>query len=243
MDLLTAYDWPGNVRELQNVIQRAVILCDDTLTVDESWLEKRSAAREGRRAPWVADSRRREGDDRERAGRLARSRGRSRRRGGEARHPAFHARVEDSLAQHRQEPIPDRIAAALTSRRCRNSPFVEIRHVPPPLTSSFSVIGLWHSRCATWIDDGAEDGTLPSDSQTIVMLIGRITSPDVQRLKEQIAEVPGPVALDLQQVRLVDLDAARFLAAAERRGIELRHLPPYVREWVNLEKPRLGEFE
>ena len=84
---------------------------------------------------------------------------------------------------------------------------------------------------------------MPSDSQTIVMLIGRITSPDVQRLKEQIAEVPGPVALDLRQVRLVDLDAARFLAAAERRGIELRHLPPYVREWVNLEKPRLGELE
>jgi len=84
---------------------------------------------------------------------------------------------------------------------------------------------------------------MPSDAQTIVMLIGRITSPDVQRLKEQIAEVPGPVALDLQQVRLVDLDAARFLAAAERRGIELRHLPPYVREWVNLEKPRLGELE
>ena len=84
---------------------------------------------------------------------------------------------------------------------------------------------------------------MPSDAQTIVMLIGRITSPDVQRLKEQIAEVPGPVALDLQQVRIVDLDAARFLAAAERRGIELRHLPQYVREWVNLEKPRLGELE
>jgi anti-anti-sigma regulatory factor len=82
-----------------------------------------------------------------------------------------------------------------------------------------------------------------SDSQTTVMLIGRITSPDVQRLKEQIAESPGPVALDLQQVRLVDLDAVRFLAAAERGGIELRHLPPYVREWVNLEKPRLGELE
>lgn len=82
-----------------------------------------------------------------------------------------------------------------------------------------------------------------SDSQTILMLIGRITSPDVQRLKEQIAETAAPVALDLQQVRLVDLDAVRFLAAVERAGIELRHLPPYVREWVHLEKPRLGELE
>ncbi|MGZ5441147.1 MAG: sigma 54-interacting transcriptional regulator [Thermoanaerobaculia bacterium] len=42
IDLLTAYDWPGNIRELQNVIQRAVILCDGTLRVDESWLERRS---------------------------------------------------------------------------------------------------------------------------------------------------------------------------------------------------------
>ena len=33
--------WPGNVRELQNVIERAVILCDgDTLVVDETWLQQ-----------------------------------------------------------------------------------------------------------------------------------------------------------------------------------------------------------
>jgi len=28
LELLQAYDWPGNVRELQNVIERAVILCE-----------------------------------------------------------------------------------------------------------------------------------------------------------------------------------------------------------------------
>ena len=84
---------------------------------------------------------------------------------------------------------------------------------------------------------------MQSDSQTTVMLIGRITSPDVQQLKVQIAESPGPVALDLQQVRLVDLDAVRFLAAAERRGIELRHLAPFVREWVLLERRRLSDLE
>jgi PAS domain S-box-containing protein len=37
--LLQSYDWPGNVRELQNVIERAVILCEDEIfSVDETWL-------------------------------------------------------------------------------------------------------------------------------------------------------------------------------------------------------------
>ncbi len=51
IDLLTAYDWPGNVRELQNVIERAVILCDGTLEVDETWFEKGSRRRRGGASP------------------------------------------------------------------------------------------------------------------------------------------------------------------------------------------------
>jgi formate hydrogenlyase transcriptional activator len=43
LDILQAYHWPGNIRELQNVIERAVILCDgDTFSVDETWLRPRS---------------------------------------------------------------------------------------------------------------------------------------------------------------------------------------------------------
>jgi formate hydrogenlyase transcriptional activator len=43
LELFKAYDWPGNIRELQNVVERAVILCEtDTLVVDESWLKRDS---------------------------------------------------------------------------------------------------------------------------------------------------------------------------------------------------------
>ncbi len=39
LELLKRYGWPGNVRELQNVIERAVILCEsDTFSIDASWL-------------------------------------------------------------------------------------------------------------------------------------------------------------------------------------------------------------
>jgi formate hydrogenlyase transcriptional activator len=41
LELLQAYDWPGNIRELQNVIERAVILCDrETLSIDESCMQR-----------------------------------------------------------------------------------------------------------------------------------------------------------------------------------------------------------
>ncbi|MBM7623364.1 hypothetical protein [Sporohalobacter salinus] len=37
MKLLQKYDWPGNIRELQNIIQRAMVLTEDSnqITVNE----------------------------------------------------------------------------------------------------------------------------------------------------------------------------------------------------------------
>jgi PAS domain S-box-containing protein len=45
LDLVRSYRWPGNVRELQNVIERAVIVCEtETLVVDENWLSMETLA-------------------------------------------------------------------------------------------------------------------------------------------------------------------------------------------------------
>ena len=68
LEMLQTYDWPGNVRELQNVIERAVILCDgETFSVDPTWLRSRSnqvAGRVSRRGVLAEDKK--EFTDRER---------------------------------------------------------------------------------------------------------------------------------------------------------------------------------
>src|SRR5579863_9974436 len=47
-ELLEAYQWPGNIRELQNVIERAMILCDtDTFFVEQAWLQPEAEPRVG----------------------------------------------------------------------------------------------------------------------------------------------------------------------------------------------------
>jgi len=49
LELFQAYDWPGNIRELQNVVERAVILCDgEAFSVDETWLPRQPNQLSGR---------------------------------------------------------------------------------------------------------------------------------------------------------------------------------------------------
>src|SRR5712672_3299322 len=52
LKLFEGYNWPGNVRELQNVIERAVILCEgETFSVEESWLKREAPQKFARPEP------------------------------------------------------------------------------------------------------------------------------------------------------------------------------------------------
>jgi len=56
IELFHAYDWPGNIRELQNVVERAVILCEgETFFVDETWLTHVTPKLAATIAPLVTD--------------------------------------------------------------------------------------------------------------------------------------------------------------------------------------------
>jgi formate hydrogenlyase transcriptional activator len=55
LELFQAYEWPGNIRELQNVIERAMILCDsETFSIDETWLKRPSSPPPGSEVPFNA---------------------------------------------------------------------------------------------------------------------------------------------------------------------------------------------
>jgi anti-anti-sigma regulatory factor len=84
--------------------------------------------------------------------------------------------------------------------------------------------------------------TVPDRQLTILRLSGRIESQHVQELKARMESETHGIVLDLEEVRVVNLDVVHFLAVCEARGVALRHCPPYIRDWILTEKERIGEL-
>jgi hypothetical protein len=70
----------------------------------------------------------------------------------------------------------------------------------------------------------------------VLRISGRIAGDDMDVLRVAIDQERGAVAIDLEEVGLVDRGAVTLLALSEARGIALRNCPPYIREWVERER-------
>ena len=81
---------------------------------------------------------------------------------------------------------------------------------------------------------------LTTERNVVVLRIsGRITHDDVTFLRAAIDQERRAIAIDLQDVGVVDRAAVNLLVITEGRGIELKNCPPYIREWVDRERARI----
>lgn len=71
---------------------------------------------------------------------------------------------------------------------------------------------------------------------TILRLVGRLDAEYLPELNAQIQAREGGIALELDELTLVDRDAIRFFIDCETQGIELRGCPAYIREWIARER-------
>lgn len=71
---------------------------------------------------------------------------------------------------------------------------------------------------------------------TIFTLSGRMGAEQVVELKGLFDSDYRSTILDLQEMRLADRDAVKFLRSCERDGMKLENCPAYVREWMDREE-------
>ena len=71
---------------------------------------------------------------------------------------------------------------------------------------------------------------------TVFTLSGRMEAEQVKELRNLLDHDYRNIILDLQDLRLADRDAVRFLKGCEGDGLKLQNCPAYVREWMDREK-------
>ena len=70
---------------------------------------------------------------------------------------------------------------------------------------------------------------------------GRIEAGNLAELKTQMQSIPSSIALELDEVTLVDAEAVHFLAVAEAAGTKLHNCPLFIREWIRREQAELAK--
>jgi anti-anti-sigma regulatory factor len=73
-------------------------------------------------------------------------------------------------------------------------------------------------------------------TSTTIRLIGRIQAEHLAELKKQIRESESKIAIDLEEVELVDVQIVRFLGMCEAQAITLLNCSPYIRDWIGKER-------
>jgi hypothetical protein len=76
---------------------------------------------------------------------------------------------------------------------------------------------------------------------TTIRLIGRIQAEHLEEVRAQIEGSGTWVALDLEEVSLVDVDTVRFLGACQAEGIRLLQCSPYINDWIAKERGQDGQ--
>jgi hypothetical protein len=74
----------------------------------------------------------------------------------------------------------------------------------------------------------------------VLRLSGRLSFEHLAELKSLIGKSTPAIALDLDEITQVDVDAVNFLRKCQSEGIELRHCSPYICEWMDREQDRDG---
>ncbi len=72
--------------------------------------------------------------------------------------------------------------------------------------------------------------------RTTLRLIGRIRAEHLTELEKQIKGSGSMIALDLEEVNLVDVEVVRFLGTCEAQGVTLLRCSPYIRDWIAIER-------